>query len=137
MIQGNGSTAFFDKTYDEALALTQQAHAYLSEIHHNNVRTGTPVDDLRLRCEAFRLSTRLMQVMAWLLNQRAIHAGELSAEEVSEGAEYRLGSANVCRDDSQHQHPAIPAGPSEMLDRSLNLYIRTERLDEMMHRSIH
>ena len=137
MIQGNGSTAFFDKTYDEALALIERAHAYLSDIHHNNVRADTPADELRLRCEAFRLSTRLMQVMAWLLNQRAVHAGELSAAEVSEGAEYRLGSANVCRDDSQHRHLAIPAGLSEMLDHSLNLYIRTERLHEMMHRSIH
>jgi regulator of CtrA degradation len=137
MAQISGPTAFFDKTYNEALALTEQAHAYLSEIQHNNVRTGSPIDDLRLRCEAFRLSTRLMQVMAWLLNQRAIHAGELTVAEVSEGAQYRLGCANVCRDDSQHQHPAIPATMGDMLDQSLNLYIRTERLDEMMHPTIH
>ena len=129
--------AFFDKPYDEALALTEQAYAYLAEMHHNSVGTGSPVDDLRLRCEAFRLSTRLMQVMAWLLNQRAVHAGELTADEVAEGTEFRLGASAVCRDDSQHRHPAIPTTLCDMLDRSLNLYIRTERLDEMMHHSIH
>jgi len=137
MAQSTGSTAFFDKTYDEALALTEQAHAYLAEIHHNNIAAGAPIDDLRLRCEAFRLSTRLMQVMAWLLNQRAIHAGELTEDEVAGGAEYRLGASAVCRDDSQYRHPAIPSTLCDMLDRSLNLYIRTERLDEMMHGSIH
>ncbi len=137
MAQGIGPTAFFDKTYDEALALSEQAHAYLSDIHHKNVSADTPVDDLRLRCEAFRLSTRLMQVMAWLLNQRAIHEGELSAADVMESEEYRLGSAGVCRDDSQHDHPAIPPAMGDLLDRSLNLYIRTERLDDMMQNNIH
>lgn len=137
MAQSIGRTAFFDKTYDEALALTEQAHAYLAEIHHNCISAGSPIDELLLRCEAFRLSTRLMQVMAWLLNQRAIHAGELTADEVAEGAEFRLGASAVCRDDSQHRHPAIPSTMSDMLDRSLNLYIRTQRLDEMMHHSVH
>jgi regulator of CtrA degradation len=137
MVQISDPTAFFDKTYDEALALTEQAYACLFEIRHNNVTTGSPVDDLRLRCEAFRLSTRLMQVMAWLLNQRAIHAGELTVAEVSEGAQYRLGASAVCRDDSQHQHPAIPATMGDLLDQSLNLYIRTERLDKMMLNAIH
>jgi len=135
--QIGGSTAFFDKTYDEAMALAEQAHAYLAEIHQKNICGQTPIDDLRVRCEAFRLSTRLMQVIAWLLHQRAVHAGELRANDVAERAEYRLGALGVCRDDSQHRHPAIPPTLCDMLDRSLNLYIRTQRLDEMMHRSVH
>lgn len=137
MASGSGSTAFFNKTYDEALALTEQAYAYLSQIHKNNIRADSPTDDLRLRGEAFRLTTRLMQVVAWLLTQRAIYAGELSAAEVAGDAQYRLSAASVCHDDSQHRHPAIPSPMSDMLDSSLNLYIRVERLDELMHRRIH
>ena len=137
MAEVHGSTAFFDKTYDETLALIEQAYAYLTDIHRKNIKTDSPIDDLRLRCEAFRLSTRLMQVMAWLLSQRAVQAGELTESEVREGDEYRLGASRVCRDDSQHRHPAIPAAMSEMLDLSLSLYVRAERLDEMMHRTIH
>ena len=137
MAHNRGPTAFFDKTYNEAIALTEQAYACLSEIHQNNISAGSPIDDLRLRREAFRLSTRLMQVIAWLLIQRAIHDGELSAAEVVEDAQYRLGASRVCRDDSQHRHPAIPPTLGDMLDRSLNLYVRTERLDEMMCHNIH
>ncbi len=137
MAQSSSSTAFFDKTYNEALALTEQSHAYLSEIQHNNIGAESPTDELRLRCEAFRLTTRLMQVIAWLLTQRAIHAGELSAAEVAEGAQYRLGATRVCLDDDQHRHEAIPATMSDMLDRSLNLYIRVERLDGLVHHGIH
>ncbi len=137
MAPGSGSPAFFDKTYSEALALTEEAYAYLSAICHGDVGAASAIEDLRLRSEAFRLTTRLMQVVSWLLTQRAIHAGELSAEEVAEDDDYRLGAARVCRDDSQHRHPTIPSTMSDMLDRSLNLYVRVARLDELMHSNVH
>ena len=98
MAPGSSSTAFFDKTYNDALALTEEAYAYLCQIDRNEIVTESPIEDLRLRGEAFRLTTRLMQVVAWLLTQRAIHAGELSAPEVAAGAQYRLGASRVCRD---------------------------------------
>ncbi len=137
MASGSNAPAFFDKTYNEALALTEEAYAYIAEFQRDDPDADTPVDDLRIRGEAFRLTTRLMQVVAWLLTQRAVHEGELSAAEVAESDEHRLGARSVCRDGSQHHHPAIPPAMSDMLDRSLNLYIRVERLDELMHRGIH
>ena len=137
MVPGSGRTAFFDKTYSEALALTEEAYAYLADIDRMTVSAQSPTESLRLRGEAFRLTTRLMQVVSWLLTQRAVHNGELSAAEVAEGENFRLGAKQVCRDSSHHNHPTIPATLSDMLDRSLNLYIRIERLDELTHRSIH
>ena len=137
MQAGSYGLAFFDKSYDEALALTQESYGVLSRIEQNEFRVASPVDDLRVRGEAFRLTTRLMQVVAWLLTQRAVHAGELSAEEVSSNAQYRLGAAKVCRDDSQHHHPTIPDELADLLDRSLNLYVRIARLDELLHSSVH
>ncbi len=137
MTTGSTDLAFFDKTYNEALELAEEAYAYIAEIDRNNVRAESPVEDLRLRGEAFRLTTRLMQVVAWLLTQRAVHAGELSAADVADGVEHRLGAATVCRDDSQHHHPTIPTAMSDLFDRSLNLYMRIERLDELMHSSVH
>jgi regulator of CtrA degradation len=137
MTTGSTGSAFFDKTYNDALALTAEAYAYLCESDNDNIGTQSLSEDLRLRGEAFRLTTRLMQVVGWLLTQRAIHAGDLSASEVANDAQHRLGATRVCRDDSQHYHPTIPSNMSDLLDRSLNLYIRIERLDELMHRNIH
>jgi regulator of CtrA degradation len=137
MTTGSTDLAFFDKTYNEALALTEEAYAYLAEIDRNNINADSPVEDLRLRGEAFRLTTRLMQVVAWLLTQRAVQAGELSASEVAGDAQHRLSAPRVCRDDSQHHHPTIPSTMSDLLDRSLNLYMQIERLDELMHSSVH
>jgi len=137
MTTGSAGSAFFDKTYNDALALTEEAYAYLCEIDSDNISTESLIEDLRLRGEAFRITTRLMQVVGWLLTQRAVHAGELSAVEVADDAQHRLGATRVCRDDSQHYHPTIPSTMSDLLDRSLNLYVRIERLDELMHRNIH
>ena len=65
------------------------------------------------------------------------NVGELSAAEVAGDENFRLGATRVCRDDSQHRHPTIPSTMSDMLDRSLNLYVRVERLDELMHANVH
>jgi len=137
MNAGSHGLAFFEKSYREALALTAEAHGVFSQIEQYKFRTTSPIEDLRMRGEAFRLTTRLMQVVAWLLIQRAVHAGELTAEEVASDAQYRLGAAGVCRDDSQHHHPTTPDELADLLDRSLNLYVRIERLDELLHASIH
>lgn len=137
MDAGSDKTTFFDKTYREAIGLLLEAEDYLSKEHPIAAAGDNPTDTLRVRGEAFRLTTRMMQVVAWLMTQRAVHEGELTAIQVANDPKYRLSATKVCRDDSSHHHPAIPAALEDMLDRSLNLYIRVERLDEMLCRSIH
>jgi hypothetical protein len=78
-----------------------------------------------------------MQVVAWFLTQHAIYAGVLSASEVADSRQYRLGTTTVCWDDSHHRHPAIAPTLTDTLDLSLNLYVRIKRLDELMYRSVH
>ena len=78
-----------------------------------------------------------MQVAAWVLAQRAVHNGEIDADVFAREPDYRLGARAVCRDDSMHDHPAIPAPLANLLDRSLRLYVRVERLDEMQRRTLH
>lgn len=134
---GTGETAFFSKTYDETLALLEEAQAYLTWNHPIGSERGDPIDTLIVRTEAFRLSSRLMQATAWLLARRAVHNGEIDQETVLTDPQYRLGGRKVCRDDSMHLHPAIPEPLGDLLERSLNLYIRIERLDEMHRRVIH
>lgn len=137
MVPQSAPTVFFGKTYDEALSLLQEAQAYLTRFHPIGSDLEDPLDILVVRAESFRMSSRLMQVTAWLLVQRAVHNGELDSEIVANDPQYRLGSRTVCRDDSAHLHPAIPATLTDLLERSLNLYIRIERLDEMQRRTLH
>jgi regulator of CtrA degradation len=134
---GSLTTAFFSKTYDETLAMLEEAHGYLRHCHPIADELDQPLGILIVRTEAFRLSSRLMQAAAWLLVQRAVHNGEIDPDEARHDPKYRLGARKVCRDDSMHGHPAIPGPLLDLLERSLNLYVRIERLDGMQQRTIH
>ena len=49
MAQSSGSTAFFDKTYNEALALTEEVYAYLRQIDRKTDGAAPPIEGIRLR----------------------------------------------------------------------------------------
>ena len=114
------ATAFFGKTYGEPVD-----RALLS-----------PLDRLRLCCETMRLTARLTEIMAWLLAQRAVHAGEMSQEEAL-GQHRALAELKVCIDELDAVDTAMPRGLVSLLERSRALYIRVARLDELARRQLH
>ena len=71
--------------------------------------------------------------MAWLLLQRAVHAGESTPEQAAAPSN-RLGGQDICRDRRGEHMQAVPAGLRELLLRSRKLYQRVARLDEMIAR---
>lgn len=119
---------FFNRTYDEAFDLLVEARDYLTYREPLD-RQAQIAFDLRLaqNCEAFRLTSRLTQVMAWLLVQKAVHAGEISPLEAA-NEEHRLAGQSVCLAHSADEIK-LPPGLRSLLDRSYQLYTRVERLD--------
>ena len=124
-------TAFFSRPYCEALALLEETQASLSGCHPVGDNLDDPQDILVTRTEAFRLSSRLMLVMAGLLARRALHNGEIDAETIAFGPQYSLGAHTVGRDENIHGYPVIPGTLTVLLEPSDGLYVRVERLDEM------
>jgi regulator of CtrA degradation len=125
-------TALFTRTYDETLDLIVEARNYLSHGRPAGRRPARPSgDNLRISCEALRVTSRLTQVMAWLMLQRAVQYGEISASEACEDHN-RLSGQSVCLDDSMVDDTDIPAGLRSLLSRSLQLYKRISRLEEMV-----
>ncbi len=119
---------FFSGTYDEAFALLVEARDYLADQEGNHRDRLSP--DLRLaaNCEALRLTSRLTQVMAWLLVQKAVHAGEMTADQ-ARGDAFRLGGHSVCLKTGPDDNQNLPKGLRDLLSRSYHLYRRIERLD--------
>lgn len=123
---------FFDGPYREGLELLECARDYLQ--HPSDV-----FDDRRsmmqlvVSCETMRLTARLAQITAWLLMQRAVFAGEVTPSEACR-PENRLGSADICGVPGPWRQADVPLPDrlQELLDRSLGLYRRIARLDEMM-----
>jgi regulator of CtrA degradation len=130
-------TAFFAKTYDETLGLLVEVRDYVAEGEQRDRADLAPVVGAKLSCEALRVTARLTQVMAWLLAQKAIQAGELSTAEVVERND-RLTDIAVCMDEEpEDEIVGLPARFRELLERSHRLYIRVARLDEMIRRQLH
>jgi regulator of CtrA degradation len=123
--------AQFTRTYDEALDLIVEARNYMVHNRPSARRSRLSGDNLRFSCEALRVTSRLTQVMAWLMLQRAVQDGEISAQEACD-EKNRLSGQSVCLDESGVDDSEIPAGLRSLLTRSLSLYKRISRLEEMV-----
>ena len=77
------------------------------------------------------MTARLIHVMAWLLAQRAVHAGEITLEE-SVSEKFSLGGRRICLEESQYRSCIEDQPLCALIDRSLRLYVRISRLDTMI-----
>jgi len=114
--------------YDEAMSLLLEARRFVANVDREVADDLTPADQMVVTREAMRLTTRLSHAMAWLLVQRAVHAGELSRLEAA-SEPYRLSGQTLCLDDSESDHAAVPEALRDLLVRSHWLYLRVARLD--------
>lgn len=124
-------TVFFRRTYDETMSLLVEARDYLSygePFERPKLASG---DRLKANCEAMRITSRLTQVMAWLLVQRAVAEGEMTSEEAA-AEPHRLSGQSVCHVTDAFPDTPLPRALRSLLDRSHALYIRVERLDQMV-----
>lgn len=122
---------FFRKAYDETMDLMIEARNYMAfverrERERTNLNTG-----LRMSCEAMRVTSRLTQVMAWLMVQRAVQEGEIPADAAM-AEENRLAGHEVCGDETFARDEALPGGLRSLMDRSYRLYMRVARIEEQM-----
>jgi len=131
------STAFFEKTFNDTKTLLLEARNYVSNCAADERRPLRPVDAMRMARDISRLTTRLAEIMAWLLTQKAVHAGELTPTEAAR-VDRRLGNGTVCMEEGLDYDGDMPPKLESLLDRSHKLYVRAVRLDEMIARhSVH
>lgn len=132
----NLEPVFFNRTYDEALALVVEARNYAAYVEpRERTRLGLGAR-LGVSCESLRVTSRLTQVMAWLLMQRAVAAGEISPDEAV-NPDNRLSGQDVCLSDRAPLQEELPKSLKSLMDRSLNLYIRVSRLEDRILRTLH
>ena len=131
----SGPTTFFNRTYDDTMALLIEARNYIAYHAVIDQRALRAQVRLQVSYESLRVTSRLTQVMAWLLAQKAVHAGELSPEQAASD-EYALSGGDICTDPSGPDNEELPAGLRSLLERSYNLYMRVVRLDDQVRRNV-
>jgi regulator of CtrA degradation len=126
-------SALFEKTFEEGMALVDETAKYLDGRGRQEARDLPRKIAMLYAGESMRVTTRLMQAASWLLVQRAVHDGDMEAEDAA-GDRYRLGSREICLGGGGEGIEHLPATLQDLLGRSDNLYRRIARLDDVLFR---
>lgn len=114
-----------DSFYVEAMLLADEARGYFDQDARIARDRLDPFGRVTFSCESLKVTTRLMHIIAWLLTQRAVDAGELSPRDALDPAR-RLGEAPVTEDAVLAQ---MPADAWALIRASIDLHRRVARLD--------
>jgi regulator of CtrA degradation len=126
-----GGSALFQRTYREGMALVEEAATYLDGPGREQAKDLPRSTALAYATESMRLTTRLMQVAAWLLVQKAVNEGDMSESEAL-GEKYELGGSSLAKSRKIDGTEQLPDALKELIVRSENIYRRIERLDGQM-----
>jgi len=111
--------------YTEAMLLADEARSYFERQGRDDRDGLDPIVRVSFSCESLKVTTRLMHVIAWLLTQRAVEAGELSPLQ-ARAPTRRLGEAP---ETDEALLPKLPAEAVALIGASRDLYARVQRLD--------
>ena len=120
----------FDRTFNEGMTLVEETAAYLDGHGRQESKRLTRQTALGYAAESMRLTTRLMQVASWLLVQRAVREGDMSAVDACD-SRYRLAAEAPTI--SAGDGAGMPGGLIQLLERSERLYERVMHLDRRMY----
>jgi regulator of CtrA degradation len=134
-IRVSGPSPFIDKAYEETMSLLVEARNYVAYQEASDQRSLPPTLRLQVSYESMRVTSRLTQVMAWMLAQKAFYAGEMSQARAV-GEEFALSGGHVCSDPSGPDNAELPTGLRSLLERSHRLYMRVGRLEEMVRQAV-
>ncbi|MVZ98723.1 DUF1465 family protein [Sphingorhabdus sp. IMCC26285] len=115
-----------DSLYVEAMVLADEARSYFDRDQVTAI--ASPEISVAFSCESLKVTTRLMHSIAWLLNQKAMRAGEISQHD-SHGDERDLGYSPAS-DDFQVQR--FPDEAKALIAASEDLYFRLQRISTKM-----
>jgi regulator of CtrA degradation len=114
-----------DTLYVEAMVLADEARSYFDQ--HGRIERDmlSPIERVSFSCESLKLTTRLMHIIAWLLTQRAVDAGELNRRDALDPSR-RLGPAPA---GEAAGVLAMPRQAQALIAASADLYRRVALLD--------
>jgi regulator of CtrA degradation len=121
------NSEMFERMFREGMDLVEETAEYLDGEGRAQSKQLERAAALAYASESMRLTTRLMQSASWLLVQRAVREGEMSARDARD-PKYRLGARSVC-ESSTDALLALPEQLTNLLERSKRLYERVDRLE--------
>jgi regulator of CtrA degradation len=120
----------FDLLYREGMGLIEEVAAYLDGAGRGESRGLTREASFAYATESMRLTTRLMQLASWLLLQRAVNEGELTAENARlEKEKVRFSMTPVERGGPGFE--GLPQTLKDFIAKGDRLFERVVQLDRL------
>jgi regulator of CtrA degradation len=127
------NSAAFSNLFREGMDLVEETAAYLDGIGRTEARALDRAVGLTYATESMRLTTRLMQLAAWLLLHRAVKEGEMTLSQANrEKTKVKLSAADP---GPAEMIEKLPAHLQDLIARSMSLQSRVRRLDLSIHAS--
>lgn len=118
----------FRAMFREGMALVEETASYLDGEGRRESHRLSRAASLAYATESMRLTTRLMQLASWLLLQRAVNEGDLTAEQANhERSKVRLGGMSSATEGPTWED--LPERLRRLIARSMRLQERVIRLD--------
>jgi regulator of CtrA degradation len=124
-----GSEAF-RSLFRDGMALVEETAAYLDGDGRDESRLVSRDATLSYAAESMRLTTMLMQIASWLLVQRAVSEGEMSAAQaLQEKHRVKLSASEPPRAEA---FTLLPARMQQLILRARRLHARIIHLDGLI-----
>jgi regulator of CtrA degradation len=111
--------------YVDAMVLADEARAYFDSFSRGPRDQLEPMDRVTFSCESLKVTTRLMNLIAWLLTVKGVAAGEVDPIKRQSPA-MRLGNA---AGSDQTTLDRLPPEARDVIIASIDLYRRARALD--------
>ncbi|MCK0099871.1 DUF1465 family protein [Qipengyuania sp. S6317L1] len=121
----NLSRPIIEALYTEALVLADDVRAVFARGAHEPEIGADTMVRLALSTEGLKTTTRMMHILAWLLNQRAFFSGELNEDQVR-----KHGTLPPDRPSDPKALASLEPATRELIAESERLHERISRLDE-------
>ena len=134
IMENRFQTTLLVRMYDEALKLMDHARLYAQDHGPMDFMNADGDHGLLIAMETTRVSSRLTQVIAWYLTQKAYLDGQTTLSEARNEANKVDYSGELSNRDSENNQ-SLPSELAYLLRESHGLYERVCRLDEVFWRN--
>ena len=134
VVKDFAASELFARTFHEGMELVEETAAYLDGAGRQESKLLSRNAALAYASTSMRLTTRLMQVASWLLVQRAVREGDMTADEACQ-PRYRIAPVErpANEDADEIDFGQLPNGLNALAARAERLYVRVNHLDRRMY----
>ncbi|XUU61895.1 DUF1465 family protein [Erythrobacter sp. HA6-11] len=118
------SQPIVESLYTEALVLADEVRAVFAQGVGEELRPQDDLAKLTFSSEGLKATTRMMHILAWLLNQRAYFSGELNSVQLRQH-----GSLPEDQGSSEEEVERLDPVSRELVEETIRLHRRIFRLD--------